>query len=75
MLGPLKCENNSALNVKKRFSHLDDQSDGQLGQFCRPGQFLFGILGLRGVNIFQKLKIRGSVMIFTENVKFRSGSG
>ena len=32
---------NSTLNVKK-FGQLDDQSDGQFGQFGRPGQF-FGI--------------------------------
>ena len=34
-----KCENNSTLNVKKKFCQLDDQSDGQFGQFGRPGQF------------------------------------
>ena len=35
---PGKCENNSTLNVKKKFGQLH-QSDGQFGQFGRPGQF------------------------------------
>ena len=43
---------------EKRFSQLDDQSDGQLGQFGRPSQFFFGSLGLRGVNI-SKVKNAG----------------
>ena len=35
----------------KKFGQLHDQSDGQFGQFGRPGQFFFGIFGFRGVNI------------------------
>ena len=56
------------LNVKKKkFGQLHDQSDGQFGQFGRPGQFCRHF-GFRGVNI-KKLKIMGSVMILRENVK------
>ena len=62
-----KCEKNATLNVKK-FGQLHDQSDGQFGQFGRPGQFFFGIFGFR-VSTFQKLKILGSAMILRENVK------
>ena len=57
-----KCENNSTLNVKKSFSQLDDQPDGQLGQFSRPGKF------------FRHFGVAGRIMIFTENVNFRPGS-
>ena len=35
----------------KKFGRLHDQSDGQFGQFGRPGQFFSGIFGFRGVNI------------------------
>ena len=44
--------------MKKKFGRLHDQSDGQFGQFGRPGQFFFGIFGFRGVNI-SKVKNRG----------------
>ena len=49
-----KCENNATLNVNF-FSHLDDQSDGQLGQFSRPGQFFFSEFWGCGGSTFQKL--------------------
>ena len=62
-----KCEKKSTLNVKKKVGRLHDQSDGQFGQFGRPGQFFSGF----GVSIFQKLKILGSVMIFRESVKLK----
>ena len=51
------------VNVKKKFGQLHDQSDGQFGQFGRPGQFF------RDCRV-QKLKILGSAMILRENVKF-----
>ena len=63
-----KCENNSKLNVKKKFGQLHDQSDGQFGQFCRPGQFSSAFSGF-GVSTFQKLKTFGSVMILREKKK------
>ena len=65
-----KCENNSTLKREKSFSQLDDQSDGQLVKFGRPGQCFSAFLGSE-VSTFQKFKMPGSVMIFTENVKFR----
>ena len=67
MVGPLNVKK-STLNVKKKFGRLHDQSDGQFGQFGRPGQFFPAFSGF-GVSIFQKLKILGSVMIFRESVK------
>ena len=62
--------------MSKSFSQLDDQSDGQFGQFGRPGQF-FRYVGVAGCQHFTSLKCWevGPNMIFTENVKFRSGSG
>ena len=47
-----KRENNSTLNVKK-FGQLHDQSDGQFGQFGRPGQFFRHFL-VSGFNIAKK---------------------
>ena len=69
-----KCENNFTLNVKKSFGQLHDQSDGQFGQFGRPGKYFLGIFGLRSVTTFQKLKILGSGVILRENVKCLSKS-
>ena len=56
--------------MKKKFGRLHDQSDGQFGQFGRPGQFFPAFSGFV-VSIFQKLKILGSVMIFRESVKLK----
>ena len=52
----------STLNVKKKFG----QSDGQFGQFCRPGQFFFGFLG---VNI-PKVKNPGKCHDLERKCKF-----
>ena len=50
----------------KSFSQFDNLSDGQFGQFGRPGHAFWSFV----VSTFQKLKILGGVMIFRENVQF-----
>ena len=54
----------------KKFGQLHDQSDGQFGQFGRPGKFFFGIFG---ESTFLKLNILGIVTIFKESVKKNRG--
>ena len=53
-----KCENKFYAKCEKKFGQLDDQSDGQFGQFGRPGQFFSAFSGF-GVSTFQKLKNPG----------------
>ena len=50
---PGKCENNSTLNVKKKFDQLHDQSD-----MTSCMDILVGIFGFRGVNV-PKVKLFG----------------
>ena len=68
-----KCENNSTLNVK---TVLVSWMTSQMVSLANlVGWSVFSAFLGCGVSTFQKLKILGSVMIFTENVKFRFGSG
>ena len=67
VVGPINVKKIYA-KCEKKFGRLHDESDGQFGQFGRPGQFFPAFSGF-GVSKFQKLKILGSVMIFRESVK------
>ena len=66
----LSVKNDRSGKCEKKFGQLHDQSDGQFGQFGRPGQFFSGF----GVSTFQKLKILGSVMISRESVKLKKNT-
>ena len=66
----LKCENISTLYVKKVLVSWMTSQMASLANLV--GLVIF--LAFWGVNISKK-KMLGSVMIFTENVKFRSVSG
>ena len=49
-----KCEKKFNAKFEKKCDQLDDQSDGQFGQFGRPGQF-FSVFSGFWVSTFQKL--------------------
>ena len=51
---------------------MDDQSDGQFGQFSGPGKFFAAFWGC-GVSTSQNFKMLGSVMNFIENVNSAVG--
>ena len=69
-----KCENNATLNVKKVLVSWMTSQMASLANLVALVRFFSAFCGC-GVSTFQKLKMLGCVMIFTENVKFRSGSG
>ena len=68
---PLNVKTKFYAKCEKSFGQLDDQSDGQFGQFRHPGQFFQHFFFLcPGCQHFRSKTILESVMICRESVTF-----